>query len=199
MHSTAKILLKSITLLAVAIIAGTLLTYAFNSNFGLAVPWIFVVTIGFWMLVASICFLVLGITSKNIIRPRGKNVLSGVDYAIIGFFLLLAIDYYQQFPISSLLRLQHLHIPMLVVYLTTFSALLALIASLSVWILRTWAKYFFLALATVLTIRGYINEHHIYSGMNTMQSLFSIGISGFPAFLSLASYFYLRHQAVADA
>jgi len=200
MYSFAKILLKLSSALAAIIIVGTLLIYAFSSgSFGLAVPWIFLSVIVIWVPVSAICLLVLAITS-----PKGANasmenkVAKPIHWAISAFFILLAsyLIYSQRFAITLLL--QGTTVPGAgLTFLAFLSAALALIASLSVFLHRAWAKYLFLTLAAALFVRAALGTGQIYSVMNIGALIVAIGLNGFTTLLALASYFYLRRESTA--
>jgi hypothetical protein len=196
MHILAKTLLILSTLVAVALVGAYIAASSLghSENTSLALHWLSVAAVGFWIPTAGISILLMAISAK-----RGQAISQGkrpkLEWVISALFLILGFTLVRS-RYSMVLDgiaegwLTNPVLPML----TVGTGLVSLVASVSLALRHKSALHLILLLVLVLFALVNYEIFPMYRAMPVASFLFSASINNSIVMVVLASYIYLRKR-----
>ncbi len=193
----AKLVLISATLLLVVVLGVIgLIGIGNDSSYSAVAGWYVAGAIGFWLSVASISIRVMALNGT---RENESNANIGAlrlsDWLVIFFSAVVAglTIFFDWFVLSWIVNGIH---PNLVRQTVASVALVstASSAALCVYFRLPWAKYIFLALATLLLLRSELWLQFPGFSQSVLAGSFMVGYKSFPTLLALASFGYLHRR-----
>lgn len=196
-HEYAKSVLVSSTLLLVVVLGVIgLIGIGNDTSYSAVAGWYVAGAIGFWLPVASLAILVMALNGA---LGNGSNANIGAlrpgEWLVIFFSVVVAglTIFFDWFVLSWIVNGIH---PNLVRQTVASVALVstASSAALCVYFRLPWAKYIFLALATLLLLRSDLWLQFPGFSQSILAGSSMVGYKSFPALLALASFGYLHRR-----